>query len=104
MLLRQRLGQLANPVAVHDTCDGVRAVAAAGENLSEPLQIGNRIEIERRLFRAVTAIKIRADGAMPRGAGHLANVVDVIDDRLDLDSGVLRCRFAADPTWNHHPG
>ena len=37
-------------------------------------------------------------------AGELADVVEVIDDRLDLDARFQRRRFAADPAGDHHPG
>src|SRR5262245_10706499 len=100
----QRFGELANPIAVHDTRDVDFAVAAGGEQPGQALQIGDGIEVEGRLLGAITAIEVRADGAMPRRAGELANVVNVIDDRLDLATGFVRRRFAADPTRDHHPG
>ena len=42
--------------------------------------------------------------AVARVAGDLADVIDVVDDRLERHAGGLRRRFAADPAGHHHPG
>ena len=50
--------QEADPIAMHDTLDVLPAVAAAVENLHQLLQLGDRVEIHRRLLGPVAAVQV----------------------------------------------
>src|SRR5262245_11642098 len=101
---RQRLTEEPYPVAVQDAGNGVLAVAAFAEHLWQPPQVGDGVEIIRRLFAAETAIEIGADGRMPRIAGQLTDAINVIDRDFQLRSRLLRPCLTTNPAWYHHPG
>src|SRR6187399_2020668 len=90
----QRFGQLANPIPMHDTSDVCFAVAAAGENAGERLQIRNGIEVAGRLLRAVAAVEVAAYAAVPGASRELADVIDVVSRVGNHHASVLRRRFA----------
>ena len=74
-----------------------RRVAARREERAEFLQIGNAVEIQRRLLGAVAAVQVAADADMLRVARELADVVDVLADFLELQIEVCRLRAKMRP-------
>ena len=66
-------------------------------------QVGDGLEVRGRLFASERAVEIAADADVPRAAGDVADVVDVIDERLERHAGSLRRRHAALPARIEHP-
>src|SRR5262249_18420485 len=98
------LAEEADPVAVQDAGHGLLTVAAAAQQLGQPLQVGNGVEVPRRLLAAKAAVEVGADGRVPAVGGDVADAVDVIDDVLQPDADVLGPGLAAHPAGHHHPG
>ena len=63
------------------------SVASAPQDSGQVREIGDRVHVRRALLAAECAVEIRADAAVPRVAGELADVVDVIDDGLERHAG-----------------
>src|SRR5262245_22848249 len=93
-----------HPVAVHDAFDGDLRVAALLQQVGQPLQVGDRIQVHRRLLAAKAAVEVGADGGVAMVTCKLADAVDMIDDAVELDTRRFGRRLAADPTGHHHPG
>src|SRR5262245_58174196 len=72
----QRVGEEPHPVLVHDPLYVRLAVPAAGENVGDFVQVGDRVEIVRRLLFAKSAVEVGPHAAMVRVPGQLADVVD----------------------------
>src|SRR5438132_3934520 len=92
------------PVSVHDSSNRFPFVAATGKQFIKALQIGNSIEIARRLLAAKAAVQVAADGGMIGIARKLADMIDVLNYGRQLDAGLFRERFAALPAGDQHPG
>jgi hypothetical protein len=56
------------------------------------------------LFPAKATVKVGANSNMTIIPGKLANVVDVIHYVKQLNTGLLRSRFASNPIRVEHPG
>jgi len=78
--LLQVLAQEAEEVSAENPGDVVGAVAALREEVGEVCEVGDAVEIERRLLGAVAAVEIGADADVARVAGELADVVNVLAD------------------------
>jgi hypothetical protein len=85
------------PVSVKDIFDVRRTVATGLQNRFQLAEIGNGVEVVRRLFRAETSIEIAAYGDVTRVARELADVVHVVDDVFESDVGSGR------PVRDEHP-
>src|SRR6185312_1587583 len=77
-LFGQRPGEKSNPVAVKDQVDVGCTVPSTRKNVAELLEVGDRVQVPRRLLGAEPAVQIAADPGMARAAGQLAHMVDVI--------------------------
>ena len=67
------------------------------------LQIGDRVEVARRLLAAEAAVEVGADAGVVGVAGELTDVIDVIDHVRQRHAGRLRGRHAAFPAGDQHP-
>ncbi len=66
------------------------------------MEIGDRVQPDGRLLGAVAAVEVAADADVPAIARQLADVVDVVRDRVQTDD---LPRIAADlPSGVKHPG
>ncbi len=73
-------------------------VAARTEHLRHTRQVGNGIQIHRRLLRAKPAVEVRAETGVPHAAGELADVIDVFDKFLQFQSRSLWRGLSMSPT------
>jgi len=87
---------------MHDAFDVACVIAAPSKQVRNSLQIRNRVQFARRLLGAETAIQIAADPAVPRVAGQLADVIDVVDEALHADQRIVD--FTRDIIREKHPG
>ena len=58
-------------------------VATALEHVDESLQVGNRVEVGRKLVGADTSVEVAADADVLSIACQLANVNDVVDEIVE---------------------
>ena len=65
---------------MHDRLDGGGLITALFQHGNEPRQVGDRIEVLRTLLPAVAPVEVAANAHVKRGAGELANVIDVFED------------------------
>src|SRR5262245_47381303 len=93
---RQRVAEETHPVAVHYGGHVRLVVAALAQQVGELLQVGNRVEIQRRLLLAETAVEVRAQRRVLGVAGQLTDAVNVIDDRVQANARLLWSRLATD--------
>ena len=96
--------QSAGEVAAHDALHVGGVVTALLEQSGQLGEVGDGFEIGRGLLGAKAAVEIGADAAVACGAGELADVVNVIDHRVERDTGGLRCGLATHPAGSEHPG
>jgi len=75
---RQRLPQPPQPVPVENRIHIRLSVTAGRQNAGQLLQVGDRIQIARRLLVSVSTVQVAAYGRMPRVPGDLADMIDVI--------------------------
>src|ERR671912_80530 len=87
---------------MHNRRDAGPIVAAIPQQVGDPLEVSDGIEVEWTLLSAVAAIEVSADCGVRSITGQLADPVDLIDERFQADHP--RLRLAADPTWVEHPG
>jgi catabolite regulation protein CreA len=80
---RQHAAKEVHEVAVIKAFDVGCGVAAGGEQAAEAAEVGDAVEVERRLFGAEAAVEIAADPDVARVACNLADVVDMVADLLD---------------------
>ena len=85
-LLRQRFAEETKKIFVHDGADILLAVAADAQHVGNARKISDGIEVHGRLLAPEPAIEIRADARMTRIASELADVVDMLDDFLQLET------------------
>jgi hypothetical protein len=78
--LFQVLAQEKEEVPAENPGEVVGAVAALREEVVELREVGDAVEVERRLLGAVAAVEIGADADVARVAGELADVVNVLAD------------------------
>ena len=95
--LRQHVGQFDRQVHAVERLLERREVRALNRCQADPfreigklLQVGNRLEVAGRLLGSVATVEVGADGDVPRVAGDLADVVDVVDDAGDCDQVARR--------------
>src|SRR3954470_1367028 len=100
-LFRQSLAKEAQRIFKENRVDIFTRVSALFEDIFKLVDVGNCVEIARRLFVAKPAIKIGPDRAMRRIASDLANVINVICRRFDSDN--FRLRDATLPAGIKHP-
>ena len=86
---------------MEDAPDVGFCVSALFEQGTKHLQIRDRIQIFRRLFRSETSIKIAADRDVTGVSGKLTDVVDVIDRGIQCHLRALRP--ISSPIRHHHP-
>ena len=65
---------------MHDTFDVDLSITALRQQADHVLQVGDGVQIAGRELTPKAAIEVGAQRAVPRGAGQLADVVDVVDD------------------------
>src|SRR3954447_21804012 len=99
--IREGLSKETQPIVVEDGVDVGAAVTAAVEDVGQLLQVGDRVEVAGGLLGAEAAVQVRADAAVQRGAGELADVVDVVGGGVEADD--LRGRLASLPPGVEHP-
>ena len=87
-----------------DQLDVGRFVSARCQQVRNARQVGDRIQVHWGLFAAKCAVEIRAAAGVTRVAGDLANVINVVNDSLQLQTDRFRRRFPANPARHHHPG
>ena len=78
--LLQVLAQEAEEVPAENSGDVGGGIAALREEIVELREVGDAVEIERRLLGAVAAVEISADADVARVVGELADVVNVLAD------------------------
>jgi len=69
----QGFAEKSQPVVVKDSINIGSAVAAAGKDVFQLVNISDGVEIAGRLFRAETAVKVSAQAAVTRGTDKLAD-------------------------------
>ena len=88
---------------MRDELDVVVGVAASLQQRLEFHQVGDGVEVGRRLLAAEAAVEVGADADVPGVAGQLADVVDVIDERR-ASRRRSRASFCRGPSRDDHPG
>ena len=104
-LLRPPHGfQQSHPVPGQDPFYIGLGVSASFKDGQQVLQIGDGVEIARRLFLPKPAIEIAADARVVGVASELADVIDVIDHGLECGlRGLLVTGDVAPPLRIEHP-
>ncbi len=89
---------------MENPADLLCGIPTAFKNSLETLQIGDAVEVHWPLLGSEPAIEITADSDVVRISGELTNMINVIADVLDFDSGGFGSRLTTRPARNHHPG
>lgn len=63
---------------MYDRGDIVLGVAARGQQAHQQLQIGDRVEVARRLLAPEAAVEVGAERGVACVAGQLADVIDLV--------------------------
>ena len=71
--------QRTQPVSMKDRLDVGFCISALSKEWIQHLQIRDRIQVFRRLFRSETSIEIAADRHIPGVSAKLTDVVDVVE-------------------------
>src|SRR5688572_25678720 len=87
---------------MHDRLDVLFRIATNGQQTRDLLEIGDGIEIARRLFASKAAVKVCPKSSMPGIAGQLTNIINMIDHAVQRDEFVAA--DAGDPRRLEHPG
>src|SRR5687768_6181557 len=102
-ILPPRLAQKPNEVAVRNQLDVFLAITPRRQKRRQPREIRDGLNVCRTLLAPERAVQIRSNAAVPRVASDLADVVDLIDHRLECDASRLRSRHSPHPVRLEHP-
>src|SRR6266540_5010782 len=89
-----RASQKSQEIAVRNLIEVGFLVPALRKNAGQSREVCNRVHVGGTLLAAECAIEIRSDAAVPRVARDLADVIDVIDYRIERHARALRCRLS----------
>ena len=98
----QMFAKEAEEVFAEDAFDVGGGVAAMGKKCVELCNVGDAVEVERRLLGAESAIEVGADADVACVADELADVVNVVADFLDAEAELLRRGAFVRPAMDHH--
>src|SRR6266567_2606803 len=95
--------QEVNEVLLPDAVNVFRRVTSCRQRGVELREVGDGVEILRRLLRAETTVEVAADADVARITGELADVVHVGNDVIESYAARLRRGLPPDPAGNQHP-
>ena len=76
---------------MRDLLDVGLAVPTPAQQRRQIGQVGDRVHVGRALLAPERAIQVGPDGTVPRVAGQLANMIDVIGDRFSVTPAPSGC-------------
>ncbi len=75
---------------MHDPFDVPLRITARFENRRQLLQIGDSVDVVRRLFGAEFPVQMAAHGDVARVSRQLADIIDVVDNIFQAYDGIRR--------------